>query len=125
MCVRIPTIVYVAAAGRRAPPEDHQCTPSCQLCGSNHQTADRTCKARYKTPYIVKRRRWERQQQDSPMPTPVRKNADQQDSVPPSTTRRPGPVKIPFTVQIQVTEPNTWTTSVEVGRRSCGNAAWV
>ncbi|KAL1482030.1 hypothetical protein MTO96_034053 [Rhipicephalus appendiculatus] len=41
----------------------------------------------------------------------------------PSTTRRPGPVKIPFTVQIQVTEPNTWTTSVEVGRRSCGNAA--
>ncbi|KAL1446255.1 hypothetical protein MTO96_028860 [Rhipicephalus appendiculatus] len=42
-----------------------------------------------------------------------------------STTRWPEPVKNTFTVQIQVTEPNTWTTSVEVGRRSCGNAAWV
>ncbi|KAL1480341.1 hypothetical protein MTO96_051111 [Rhipicephalus appendiculatus] len=63
-------------------PDNHQCTSTCQLCGSNHQTADRTCKARYKTPYIVKHRRWERQQQDSPMPTPVSNNADQQNSLP-------------------------------------------
>ncbi|XP_037528520.1 uncharacterized protein LOC119405758 [Rhipicephalus sanguineus] len=97
--------------------------------GSNDQTADRTCKARYKTPYIVKRRRWERQQQeDSPKPTPASNNADQQDSPPPrQPTRRPGPHKIPhpFPVEIQVTEPNAWTTRAEVGRRGRGNAAWV
>ncbi|XP_037505517.1 uncharacterized protein LOC119381836 [Rhipicephalus sanguineus] len=73
--------------GTPSPTQDHQCTPTCQLCGSNHQTADRTCKARYKTPYIVKRRRWERQQQDSPKPTPASNNADQQDSPSP---RQPG-----------------------------------
>ncbi|KAH8023351.1 hypothetical protein HPB51_012243 [Rhipicephalus microplus] len=27
-------------------PEDHQCTPTCELCASNHQTADRTGRAR-------------------------------------------------------------------------------
>ncbi|KAL1479815.1 hypothetical protein MTO96_051557 [Rhipicephalus appendiculatus] len=75
--------------------------------------ADRTCKARYKTPYIVKQRRWERRQQDSRKAAPVSNNAYQRDSLPPSKTRRPGTVKIPFTVQIQVTEPNTWTTSIE------------
>lgn len=46
------------------PGEGHQCSPRCQLCGGEHLTADKTCKARFKTPYIVKRRRWERERQE-------------------------------------------------------------
>ncbi|KAH6936205.1 hypothetical protein HPB50_014977 [Hyalomma asiaticum] len=46
------------------PPPDHQCEPQCQLCGKNHFTGDRSCKARYKTPYIIKRRQMERPRRD-------------------------------------------------------------
>ncbi|XP_070377510.1 uncharacterized protein [Dermacentor albipictus] len=49
--------------GTANPGLDHQCNPLCQLCGGEHLTADKNCKARFKTPYIVKRRRWERQRQ--------------------------------------------------------------
>ncbi|KAH7939162.1 hypothetical protein HPB52_007650 [Rhipicephalus sanguineus] len=42
------------------PGEDHKCEPKCGLCGGEHLTADRACKARFKTPYVVRRRRWER-----------------------------------------------------------------
>ncbi|KAH7986187.1 hypothetical protein HPB52_025146 [Rhipicephalus sanguineus] len=49
--------------GTANPGPDHQCNPCCQLCGGEHLTADRKCKARFKLPYIVKRRRWERQRQ--------------------------------------------------------------
>ncbi|KAG0412359.1 hypothetical protein HPB47_010499, partial [Ixodes persulcatus] len=34
--------------------------PKCLLCGKGHLTGDRKCKAKYKTPYLVKRRQWER-----------------------------------------------------------------
>ncbi|KAH7949281.1 hypothetical protein HPB49_007035 [Dermacentor silvarum] len=37
-----------------------KCTPRCDLCGEAHPMAENTFKARFKTPYIVKRRRWER-----------------------------------------------------------------
>ncbi|KAH6938983.1 hypothetical protein HPB50_015344 [Hyalomma asiaticum] len=36
--------------------------PTCNLCGGAHMTADKACKARFKTPYVIHRRRWERQQ---------------------------------------------------------------
>ncbi|KAL1446609.1 hypothetical protein MTO96_044527 [Rhipicephalus appendiculatus] len=49
--------------GTANPGPDHQCNPCCQLCGGEHLTADKQCKARFKMPYIVKRRRWERQRQ--------------------------------------------------------------
>ncbi|KAL1425353.1 hypothetical protein MTO96_019240 [Rhipicephalus appendiculatus] len=42
------------------PGPDHQCSPRCKLCGGTHMTADRNCRARYKTPYIVTKRQWER-----------------------------------------------------------------
>ncbi|KAL1447851.1 hypothetical protein MTO96_006563 [Rhipicephalus appendiculatus] len=45
------------------PGPDHQCNTCCQLCGGEYLTADRKCKARFKMPYIAKRRRWERQRQ--------------------------------------------------------------
>ncbi|KAL1445464.1 hypothetical protein MTO96_045017 [Rhipicephalus appendiculatus] len=49
--------------GTANPGPDHQCNPCCQLCGGEHLTADKQCKARFKMPYIVKRRRCERQRQ--------------------------------------------------------------
>ncbi|KAH7947348.1 hypothetical protein HPB52_010478 [Rhipicephalus sanguineus] len=42
------------------PDPDHQCSPRCKLCGGTHMTADRNCRARYKTPYVVTKRQWER-----------------------------------------------------------------
>ncbi|KAH7951736.1 hypothetical protein HPB52_011924 [Rhipicephalus sanguineus] len=42
------------------PPQEHLCDPKCQLCGKGHLTGDRKCKAKYKIPYLVKRRQWER-----------------------------------------------------------------
>ncbi|XP_077513523.1 uncharacterized protein LOC144124605 [Amblyomma americanum] len=38
------------------PPDDHSCTPQCKVCGKAHLTADKTCKARFRTPYLVKKR---------------------------------------------------------------------
>ncbi|KAK8778976.1 hypothetical protein V5799_019682 [Amblyomma americanum] len=51
--------------GMKNPEESHVCTnPKCSLCGGNHLTADKECKARFKTPYVVLKRRWERQQRE-------------------------------------------------------------
>ncbi|KAG0426695.1 hypothetical protein HPB47_026201 [Ixodes persulcatus] len=40
--------------GARNPAPNHNCTPSCLLCKGAHSTADKTCRATYKTPYIIK-----------------------------------------------------------------------
>ncbi|KAK8770844.1 hypothetical protein V5799_012691 [Amblyomma americanum] len=51
--------------GMKNPEESHVCTnPKCSLCGGNHLIADKECKARFKTPYVVRKRRWERQQRE-------------------------------------------------------------
>ncbi|KAH6937758.1 hypothetical protein HPB50_004019 [Hyalomma asiaticum] len=48
--------------GLRNSDHGHQCSPQCNLCGGAHMTADKACKALDKTPYVLRRRRWERQQ---------------------------------------------------------------
>lgn len=48
--------------GTEAPPENHQCEPKCALCGRDHQTGDKKCRLRFQTPYILKKRKWEKQQ---------------------------------------------------------------
>ncbi|CAN7939576.1 unnamed protein product, partial [Ixodes hexagonus] len=40
--------------------QGHQCTPKCKLCGGSHITGDRECRNKFKTPYVVRRRQWER-----------------------------------------------------------------
>ncbi|KAH7951767.1 hypothetical protein HPB52_012750 [Rhipicephalus sanguineus] len=40
------------ASGTKNPAEDHEWTPKCKLCGEAHPTADRTCRAKFKTPYM-------------------------------------------------------------------------
>ncbi|CAN7943584.1 unnamed protein product, partial [Ixodes pacificus] len=46
------------------PPPEHRCAPKCLLCGKGHVTGDRKCKAKYKIPYLVKRRQWERRMRE-------------------------------------------------------------
>ncbi|XP_065293053.1 uncharacterized protein [Dermacentor albipictus] len=55
------------------PSEDHkhECKPKWKLCGGQHPTGERECKNKYKMPYVVKKRQWERkmetvQQQPDP-----------------------------------------------------------
>ncbi|KAH7983307.1 hypothetical protein HPB52_010737 [Rhipicephalus sanguineus] len=55
-----PSNKLCRGSGISNPTEDHGCIPKCSLCGGNHLTADRACKARFKMSYIVRRRRWER-----------------------------------------------------------------
>lgn len=57
-----PTIKTCLACGLANPKEDHSCTPKCKLCGGEHSTGDRTCKAKYKMPYVVRKRQWVRRQ---------------------------------------------------------------
>ncbi|KAH7981407.1 hypothetical protein HPB49_023874 [Dermacentor silvarum] len=45
------------------PTEGHDCNPTCKLCGQPHLTGDKTCKEIFRTPYIVKKRQWEKLQQ--------------------------------------------------------------
>ncbi|KAH9367332.1 hypothetical protein HPB48_000247 [Haemaphysalis longicornis] len=59
-----PTDKIFRGCGTAGPAEDHACEPKCGLCGGNHITADKTCRARYKTPFIVRQRRWERRQKN-------------------------------------------------------------
>lgn len=44
------------------PTKNHEseCNPNCKLCGGKHPTGGRECKNKYKTPYVVTRRQWER-----------------------------------------------------------------
>ncbi|KAM7311104.1 hypothetical protein ISCGN_008012 [Ixodes scapularis] len=42
------------------PDPGHACSPRCGLCGGPHVTGDKVCKNRFRTPYIVRRRLWER-----------------------------------------------------------------
>ncbi|KAL1428152.1 hypothetical protein MTO96_016952 [Rhipicephalus appendiculatus] len=52
---RVPT-----GCGASNPDPNHKCTPTCRLCGGAHPSADKACKARFKTPYLVKKRRGDR-----------------------------------------------------------------
>lgn len=46
--------------GEPSPTNEHRCEPKCKLCGKEHMTGDKRCKALFRTPYIVKKRQWER-----------------------------------------------------------------
>ncbi|KAH7962591.1 hypothetical protein HPB52_017079 [Rhipicephalus sanguineus] len=54
-----PTDKICRGCSTRNPKQDHDCKAECQLCGKDHPTGDKRCQARYRIPYLVKRRRWE------------------------------------------------------------------
>lgn len=39
---------------------ESECKPRCKLCGGQQPTGEKACNYRHKTPYVVKKRQWER-----------------------------------------------------------------
>lgn len=58
-----PSATWCRNCGLKTPPEGHQCTPHCTLCGGPHPTADKDCKRKFQVPYIVRQRRRRRRNQ--------------------------------------------------------------
>ncbi|KAH7936985.1 hypothetical protein HPB49_006900 [Dermacentor silvarum] len=46
------------------PNPTYQCTPSSKLCGKQHITGEKKCTEIFRTPYLLKKRQWERTQQE-------------------------------------------------------------
>lgn len=61
VCPR-PNETYCQGCRIKDPPEDHNCHPTCAICGQAHVTGDKKCRNRFKTPYLLKQRQWEHQQ---------------------------------------------------------------
>ncbi|KAH9384339.1 hypothetical protein HPB48_026341 [Haemaphysalis longicornis] len=55
------TLEVCPVCGLRDPTPVHPCTPRCAICGLDHKTGDKTCKQRYRTPYLLQRRRWDQE----------------------------------------------------------------
>ncbi|KAH7948371.1 hypothetical protein HPB52_020955 [Rhipicephalus sanguineus] len=89
-----PTIKTCLACRLANRKEDHSFTPKCKMCGGEHSTGDRTCKAKYKMPYVVRKRQWLRRQAElqllpeSDFP-PLDKPSAVQKSSTPSKNRAP------------------------------------
>ncbi|KAL1468316.1 hypothetical protein MTO96_025542 [Rhipicephalus appendiculatus] len=94
--------------GKANPSPDHQCNPSCQLCGGEHLTANRKCKARFKMPYIVKRRRWERQRQREE--EILASEATKEEVGRPSREAKP---RSRSNQTVQITEPHTRSSPIQ------------
>ncbi|KAH9382867.1 hypothetical protein HPB48_023485 [Haemaphysalis longicornis] len=67
------------ACGKSNPGQNHaeECKPRCKLCGGPHPTGMANCKNKFKTPYLVKKRQWDRKNEAAaeaakPAPTKVR-----------------------------------------------------
>lgn len=52
------------ACGKHNPGQNHEeeCKPHCKLCGGPHPTGTKNCKNKFKTPYLVKKRQWNRKE---------------------------------------------------------------
>ncbi|KAH7964601.1 hypothetical protein HPB51_027162 [Rhipicephalus microplus] len=61
------TVVKYRGRAIANPPSDHECVPTCRLCGKQHITGNRSCKEIYRTPYIIKPCQWKglRHEEDS------------------------------------------------------------
>ncbi|KAH8008729.1 hypothetical protein HPB51_003376 [Rhipicephalus microplus] len=60
----------------------------CKLCGGTHITADRKCKQRFQTTYVMRHRRKERQRQDSNLG--IQRGYAPKEDFPPLHTYKPG-----------------------------------
>ncbi|KAH7950368.1 hypothetical protein HPB49_023145 [Dermacentor silvarum] len=88
-----PTDKICRSCGTKNPKQDHECKAECQLCGNDHPTADKRCQERYRIPYLVKRRRWERARREEQVE--YENYVDNQRS--PSTASRNRSVSLPRT----------------------------
>lgn len=76
-----PDDTICRGCGQQSPSEEHDCKPTCKLCGGAHVTADRKCKQRFQIPYVVRHRRKERQKHDSN--TSFQRDHDVEEDFPP------------------------------------------
>lgn len=53
-------VCFACGVSNPGPTHERECKPRCKLCGGAHPTGVAGCKNRYKTPHVVKLRRWER-----------------------------------------------------------------
>ncbi|KAH9379033.1 hypothetical protein HPB48_014501 [Haemaphysalis longicornis] len=60
VCNKEPSEKCRKCGSTPSPTGEHDCTPKCQLCGKDHETGDRRCKALYRIPYLIKKRQWDR-----------------------------------------------------------------
>ncbi|KAH7968190.1 hypothetical protein HPB52_006448 [Rhipicephalus sanguineus] len=60
-----PEASICRGCGTLKPEESHQCSPKCGPCGGPHLTADKGCKQRFQIPYVVRRRRRERSNEEA------------------------------------------------------------
>ncbi|KAL1424467.1 hypothetical protein MTO96_020251 [Rhipicephalus appendiculatus] len=77
-----PEIKICFACGALNPAPDHagQCKPCCKLCGGAHATGTEGCTRKYKVPFVVTQRRWEKKNNERP----TLSQADFPDLPPPS-----------------------------------------
>ncbi|KAL1473176.1 hypothetical protein MTO96_038868, partial [Rhipicephalus appendiculatus] len=88
----IPCSLYrkqidIWAAVPTIPTKTISAPPKCTLCGGPHPTADKECVAKYKTPYVIRKRLWEQKmtQQSTPQASdfpPPRTASTSRDSTP-------------------------------------------
>lgn len=82
-----PDDVICRGCGKQLSSEDHDCKPTCKLCGG-----DRKCKQCFWIPYVVLHRRRERQKQDS---NPgFQRGHDGEKDFPPLHTVTPGGTRV-------------------------------
>ncbi|CAN7980543.1 unnamed protein product [Ixodes pacificus] len=56
-----PTVVTCDKCGTHNPQQEHSCNPACALCQGSHLTASKDCKQRYKELYILRKKKWEKE----------------------------------------------------------------
>lgn len=53
-------VCFACGAPNPSPSHEQECKPHCKLCNGAHPTGVAGCRNRYKIPYVVTRRRWEK-----------------------------------------------------------------
>lgn len=77
-----PHVMACERCGLHDPQPNHLCNPKCDLCQGDHLTASKDCRQRFREPYLLRRKKWEREHPPTQQ-EPTRRSR--------STTRGGGP----------------------------------
>ncbi|XP_077553595.1 ornithine decarboxylase-like [Haemaphysalis longicornis] len=61
-----PDVIACERCGARDPLPDHLCNPKCELCQGEHLTASKECRMRFREPYLLRKKKWEREHPSTP-----------------------------------------------------------
>ncbi|KAL1480786.1 hypothetical protein MTO96_034656 [Rhipicephalus appendiculatus] len=99
------------SCGAKNPDPNHQCTPKSRLCGGEHLTADKSCRAKFKTPHIVKKRRWERKREEAEAQLQAVKEPGGE--LPPHPAQVKVPIQMPGPLQFDDDNRGPWFPPAE------------